>query len=149
MFWSDSPPAELVGLSHRPLRSADIREICTALESLGIPCQPAQQQVLVDSGKLHQARIELARRHLPKLERTLPRVPLRSPMEEALRQREAEKSLTLTVRWLPGVEDAYVKIAMPEAAYYLPPDRKPTGRMLLKPEGEIDIHLLAHLHSRA
>jgi len=123
------------------MNSEDVKDVSTVLTELQIEHQVklTGDQVLVHPSKRLLAQARLAERNLPR------RNPEPTPEEEGFSQtrdsrvaaerRKLESEIVHTLRELESVNDARVRIAVPESRFFAQDDKPVTASVLLKVAG--------------
>lgn len=132
---------------YRPLDGnfppAELLQVDQLLTSKGIAHQldAASGLVLVESGKINQARMELASAGLMKTNNSFDRLQEESPlgssqfMETARYRHALESELAKTITSISGVRNARVHIAMPQRSAFIRDQREPSASVFIERSG--------------
>lgn len=128
------------------LLSQDRNQIFDYFEANGISYEwcPERQQILVQKEKAQALRRLFFYRGLPTgVTRRSPSPFGRTAWEQkAIAQQLLEGEIVNLLRSLPGIDDALVKLSIPEKVYYMPPEgAKTNARIFIRHHDPIDPHI--------
>ena len=128
-----------VELYQTKMTPTDVQEVSTALNKLNIPHQLniTSDGILVHPKKKLGARAQLASINLPRHHVLTPDqvsngMGKTAAEQKAVRQRLVEGEITLALREMEGINDARVKLAVPDKTYFLDDSKHTTARVFLK-----------------
>ncbi|MGE0492516.1 MAG: hypothetical protein AB7S38_25095 [Vulcanimicrobiota bacterium] len=131
----------------RPFPGSECRELADTLAQAGYAAAADESYVYVSELEVHQARLELARRHLPRPGH--PPMPALNGREakiaRALLESEAQDSFESTLADLEGVEKVFVKLVRPGTRCFPQLVERPLSLTVLLKGRPKDTHLLLHL----
>ena len=131
----------------RPFPGSECRALADTLARAGYAAAADDRYVYVGALEVHQARVELARRHLPRRGHPpmLPPKGREAKVARALLEREAGESFDSTLADLEGVENGFLKLTRPGTRCFPPLVEPPLSITVLLKGRPKDTHLLLHL----
>jgi flagellar M-ring protein FliF len=138
VLWSRTPDYSLL---YGQLSNSEAAEVTASLDSLAIPyrIEPGSGAITVPAEKLHEARLKLATRGLPRGDGSGFEALNESPafgtsqfMEQARYNHAIEGELARSIATLQSVESARVHLAIPKRSVFVRDRDKPRASVVLK-----------------
>lgn len=128
-----------VELYQTKMTENDVQEVSAALNDMNVPHELniTSDGILIHPKKKIAARASLASRNLPRHHVLTPDqvdggMGKTAAEQQAVRQRLVEGEITLALREMDGINDARVRLAVPDKTYFLDDNKHTTARVFLK-----------------